>query len=74
MTVIDLSEQTDDIRYRYWEYWRSDKALRVFSENCQPVTPRKITTASGKPPSGLKISLSQEAPWVAPATSPIPTR
>jgi hypothetical protein len=70
MTAIDLSEQTDDIRYRYWEYWRSDKA----PENCQPVTPRKITTASGKPPSGLKISLSQEAPWVAPATSPIPTR
>ena len=21
MTVIDLSEQTDDIRCRYWEYW-----------------------------------------------------
>ena len=70
MTVIDLSEQTDDIRCRYWEYWRSDKAPK----HCQPVTPRKITTASGKPPSGLKISLSQEAPWVAPATSPIPTR
>ena len=70
MTVIDLSEQTDDIRCRYWEYWRSDKA----PENRQPVTPRKITTASGEPPSGLKISPSQEAPWVAPATSPIPTR
>jgi hypothetical protein len=74
MTAIDLSEQLDDIRCRYPEYWRSDEAQRVFSENCQPVTPRKITTASGEPPSGLKISPSQEAPWVAPATSPIPTR
>ena len=63
MTVIDLSEQTDEIRCRYWEYWRSDKA----PENCQPVTPRKITTASGKPHlPGLKC-LHQEAAMGMPA-------
>ena len=28
MTVIDLSEQIDDIRSRYPEYWRSDEAQR----------------------------------------------
>ena len=27
MTVIDLSEQTDDIRCRYWEYWRSEMGV-----------------------------------------------
>ena len=28
MTVINLSEQLDDIRLRYPEYWNSEEAVR----------------------------------------------
>jgi len=36
MTVIELSEQLDDICHRYPEYWRSDKAQREL-QTCRPL-------------------------------------
>ena len=42
MTVIELSEQLDDICHRYPEYWRSDKAQRELQTLQAPCGRRRL--------------------------------
>src|ERR1017187_9429570 len=71
-------QESEPVMTRLFDQMLNTVSTATVSTSCPtwpPVTPRKIrkiTTASGKPPSGLKMFPSQEAAMGSPGNKPDP--